>query len=183
MGIACVWLALWQEIWRSDAYRQTVLRQGNSLAFPIPFFNTETAAFSRGKVKRWVRDELYYLYAVRLRKDVKTLSVPLIRKVCELSKKFLLYMTLQFPSFGNSWNCFLKILFHTTRKNDCRKGMDIEILKESKNGIILSFFLFQRLVGEENNLKQARTELSLWWRGWMSNHLFSTLEDLTTTRI
>ena len=30
MGIACLWLALWQENWRSDAYRQTVLRQGNS---------------------------------------------------------------------------------------------------------------------------------------------------------
>ena len=70
-------------------------------------------------------------------------------------------MTLQFPSCGNSLNCFLKILFHTTCKNECRKGMDIEILKESSNGIILSFFLFQQLVGEENNLKQAKTELSL----------------------
>ena len=43
-------------------------------------------------------------------------------------------------------------------------------------------FFFQQLVGEENNLKQARTELSL-WRGWMSNHFLLTLEDLTITRI
>ena len=67
-----------------------------------------------------------------------------------------------FLSCGNSLNCFLKILCHTTCKNESTKGMDIKILKESNySGIILSFFLFQQLVGEENNLKQAKTELSL----------------------